>query len=145
MEDHTDLGRSPRGRRVSALFRRDLGRHSAPSTACTELTVNTTRDGAREVVAVAGELDLGNASQLEIALRRAEASDVREILLDLGGLDFIDSTGLQIVVHACDRSHLHGKRLEILSGPQSVHRVFEITGLATRLPFVDRVAGVPLP
>lgn len=148
MSDHTHDGWSPRVRRVGALFRRDLARHSArqaPSLACPELTVSTTPDGDRRIIAVSGELDLASAWQLEIALRRAEATDAHEILLDLGGLQFIDSIGIQIVIHASDRSRTHGKRLQILSGPPSVHRAFELAGLASRLPFAERAEGVPLP
>lgn len=130
------------------MFRRDLVRHSAPPAASQQrddLTVSCTRDGDRHVVAAYGELDLGGAWQLERELKRAEETDAREILLDLGGLDFIDSIGMQVVIHASDRARRSGKRLMILSGPRNVHRAFELSGLASRLPFVERAGGVPLP
>jgi len=83
---------------------------------------------------------------LEQELRRAEATDAREILVDLGGVQFIDSAGIAVVIAAAAaRSRHHSKDVMILSGPPHVHRSFELSGLVARLPFVDRRAGVPLP
>jgi anti-anti-sigma factor len=148
MPEHSERGWSPRVRQVGGLFRRDLARHATPPVGADQdeqLTVSGTRVGDRYVVGACGELDLGGAWRLERELRRAEESSAHEILLDLGGLQFIDSIGMQVVIHASDRARDHGKRLMILSGPRNVHRAFELSGLATRLPFVDRSVGVPLP
>ena len=82
---------------------------------------------------------------MEQELRRAEATDAREILVDLGGVQFIDSAGIAVVIAAAARSRHHSKDVMILSGPPHVHRSFELSGLVARLPFVDRRAGVPLP
>ena len=105
-----------------------------------KFTIRCARDDERYVVAPVGELDLASAPALERELRRVEASDVREIVLDLGSVEFIDSTGLQPVVHAHARTEHHSKRLTILPGPDAVQRCFEISGLASRLPFVAREA-----
>lgn len=103
-------------------------------------TIRCERDEDRYVIAPVGELDLASAPQLERELRRVEASDAREIVLDLGCVEFIDSTGLQPVVHAHARTEHHSKRLTILPGPEAVQRCFEISGLMSRLPFVERDA-----
>ena len=58
------------------------------------------------------------------------------IVVDLRGLEFIDSTGIRLLVMAADRCNADG-RLTILRGPKQVHRVFEITDLVSRLPFAD--------
>ena len=79
--------------------------------------------------------DLDGAPRLEEALREAEASDATSIVVDLGSLDFIDSTGLRLLVMAAERAE-HG-RFSMLRGPKQVHRVFEITDLVDRLPFAD--------
>lgn len=102
-----------------------------------QLTVHSARDETRYIVSPVGELDMATAWQLERELRRVEASDAAEIVLDLRGVEFIDSTGMQPVLHASARSELHDKRLMILHGPDNVKRCFEISGLTTRLPFVD--------
>ena len=67
---------------------------------------------------------------------RAEASDAREIVLDLSNLAFLDSTGLRLVIHADARSRSDGNRLRLLRGTPPVHRLFELCGLTDRLPFV---------
>jgi anti-anti-sigma factor len=87
-------------------------------------------------VAACGQLDLSTAWQLERELRRAEAADVRSILLDLSGLEFIDSVGMDVVIHASARTRHHSKHLMIRRGPEAVHRTFEVSGLVPLLPFV---------
>ncbi len=93
------------------------------------------REGDAHVIELVGELDLDGAPRLEEELRRAEASDVGSIVVDLGKLEFIDSTGIRLLVMASERSS--EGRFSLLRGPKQVHRVFEITDLADRLPFVD--------
>ena len=90
-----------------------------------------------QVIALAGELDLDGAQRVSEALQRAEAAKVRRIVLDLSHLDFIDSNGIRLILEADARSRTGGGRLELVRGPQPVHRVFELTGVAERLPFAD--------
>jgi anti-sigma B factor antagonist len=99
------------------------------------LVLRSHRDGDTHVVELLGELDIAGAPSLEEELLRVEASDAQSIVCDLGSLEFIDSTGIRLLVMAADRSA--GGRFTILRGPQQVHRVFEITDLVSRLPFAD--------
>lgn len=108
-----------------------------------QFTVHSARDDERYIVSPVGELDMASAWQLERELRRVEASDAEEIVLDLRGVAFIDSTGMQPVLHASARSEMHSKRLKILRGSDQVQRCFEISGLTSRLPFVDRATLTP--
>jgi len=99
------------------------------------LGVRSERGGEAHIIELTGELDLDGAPRLEEALREAEAGDAASIVVDLGGLDFIDSTGLRLLVMAAERSP--DGRFSLLRGPKQVHRVFEITDLVDRLPFAD--------
>jgi anti-anti-sigma factor len=101
------------------------------------LTMRSTRDGATHVVALAGELDLASADLIEGELQRVEATDARRIVLDLRELEFMDSTGVRLVYMAEMRSRSDSDRLRIRRGPDKVHRLFVMTDLADRLPFVD--------
>jgi anti-sigma B factor antagonist len=101
------------------------------------LTIRSERCGVSHVVGMAGELDLATAPRLQEELQLVEASDAREIILDLSDLDFMDSTGLQLIIRADARSKAIGKRLKLLRGQAHVHRVFEITATVDRLPFAD--------
>jgi len=99
------------------------------------LSVRNRRDGDAYVVELIGELDLDGASAVEAELLAAEATDAASIVVDLGGLEFIDSTGIRLMVMAAERNE--DGRFTIVRGTKQVHRVFEITDLADRLPFVD--------
>ena len=99
------------------------------------LGVLSEREGEAHIIELSGELDLDGAPRLEEALRDAEAGDATSIVVDLGGLEFIDSTGLRLLVMAAERSP--DGRFSLLRGPKQVHRVFEITDLVDRLPFAD--------
>ena len=106
-----------------------------PSTAPGDLMIASKRAGDKHVVAISGELDLVSAVQLDMELKRVEGTDAREIVVDLGSLEFIDSAGMQVFIQASARSRSRGDRLVIVRGPDSVHRPFELCGLASRLPF----------
>ena len=148
MHEGTGHDWSPRAERVRRLFGRHLTRHAGPqrrSPGADAFAVHCVRDGERHILAARGQLDLASAWQLDRELRRAEATDASEILVDLGGLEFIDSAGMEVVIHASARTPLHRKRLMIMRAPHPVHRVFELSGAVSRLPFVEPRAGVPLP
>jgi anti-sigma B factor antagonist len=84
----------------------------------------------------AGELDIGTAPKLERALLEDRAPGDR-IVLDLADLEFIDSTGLRVIVHAVAAAERGGWELRLRQGPPAVRRVFEISGVAGALPFED--------
>ena len=100
------------------------------------LALRSERDGDTHVLELIGELDLDGAPRLEEELLRVEAGDAPAIIIDLAGLEFIDSTGIRLLLMAAERCQQSG-RLTLLKGPRQVHRVFEITDLVDRLPFAD--------
>jgi len=101
------------------------------------LTFETTRNGAVAVIAASGELDLSGAQVLESELERLQADpELGTVVLDLRGLEFMDSSGLRLVVLADMRAREAGRRLVLVRGPETVHRVFEITRMSERLEFV---------
>ena len=147
MDEPPEQSWSLRAERVRRLFGRHLTRHAGPerrSAGTDGFAVHCVRDGTRHILAARGQLDLASAWQLDRALRRAEATDASEILVDLGGLEFIDLTGMEVVIHASARTPLHRKRLMIMRAPQQLHRMFELSGIVSRLPFVERHADAPL-
>jgi anti-sigma B factor antagonist len=94
--------------------------------------------GAVVLVTLRGELDLLSTSELEPELERlAEEPGVSVVALDLRALDFMDSSGLRLVVMAQQRLEEAGRRLVLVRGSQPVQRVFEITRMTERLEFVD--------
>jgi len=102
-----------------------------------ELVIRSRRKGDVHVVKLVGELDKDSAPSFEAELKRVEATDAREIIVDLGGLTFIGSDGLKVVIHASTRSRADGNRLLLVRGSDEVQSTFETYGLLSRLPFDD--------
>jgi anti-anti-sigma factor len=107
------------------------------------LEFETTRNAAVAVIAATGELDLSGAAVLETELERLEAEpEVGTVVLDMRGLEFMDSSGLRLVVLADMRAREAGRRFALVKGVETVHRVFEITRMSERLDFVVDPAEV---
>lgn len=99
--------------------------------------IDSASDGGATRLTLRGEFDIANAPHLEREIRRFVESGGSRLVLDLSRLSFIDSTGLRIVLETRQRALDQGFDLEIVRGPRQVQRVFELTGLESRLPFVD--------
>jgi anti-anti-sigma factor len=97
--------------------------------------------GEGRTLALKGELDMKSAETLERAMRRLLAEPGSGlIVLDLGGVSFMDSTGLRVVL-LCIALCVEDKReLELLPGPDQVQSLFEISGL-DYLPFASPEDG----
>lgn len=103
-----------------------------------EATAARLDDGVR-VIAVRGELDLSTATDLEGPLEEAVSSRDASVLLDLSECEFIDSTGIALIVRAWQRLDLaaggEGRgRVVICSDNDQVRRVLEITGIELSIP-----------
>jgi len=87
-------------------------------------------------VAIDGEFDMAATFAVEPALERAlQAPDLRQFILDLSGLTFIDSVGIGVVIRLAAELETRGIELRIVPGPRHVHRVFTSVGMAQVLPF----------
>lgn len=92
------------------------------------------------VVALHGELDIATAPVAEEELRRAEASQDL-IVLDLGGLSFIDSTGLRLMIGADRRAHERGGSFVVIHAVPQVQRLLDLSGVAGHLQVIDSLDG----
>jgi anti-sigma B factor antagonist len=102
------------------------------------LVIRSQRDPDEvHVLELYGELDLSGAEVLSRELQRAEASHVKQILVDLSGLDFIDSSGMRVLMQAHDRLQRNSSRLSLLRGSGQVAHVMAVTKLDSVLPFAD--------
>jgi len=99
------------------------------------LAVQQTSQGKRIRIALEGEMDLANAATPGSMLQEALASG-KEVLVDLGKLEFLDSTGVAMLVTAMREG---GKRLGFLpSEHDAVVRLLSLTGLDERMNLVPR-------
>lgn len=103
-----------------------------------EVSGDGTGEHRTVVVALEGELDLASAADAEGRIQRAEVEgSPSTLVLDLRAVRFMDSTGLRIILAADSRARRDGRRLQLIRGPEAVHRVFRIALLDQRLEFVD--------
>jgi anti-sigma B factor antagonist len=81
-----------------------------------------------------GELDIDTTEEMERALSIALASEAQRVIIDLRGLEFLDSTGLRVIASAC-AGH-EGARVSLVPGNNAVQGVFNVSGLAAELPWL---------
>jgi anti-anti-sigma factor len=112
--------------------------------AVTLLTFNTAVTDDVAVITLSGELDVAGSAMLEQELERISADvSPSALVLDLSDLDFMDSTGLRLVVTADQRSREEGRPFALVRGKEDVQRVFEITRMTDRLRFLDTADEAP--
>jgi anti-sigma B factor antagonist len=89
------------------------------------------------VLPLSGELDIATATVAHKRLVNLELRAGDELVLDLGGLTFMDSTGIRLVLRAREHALRHGAAFLLTRGPDAVMRVLELVGLEEQLEFVD--------
>jgi anti-sigma B factor antagonist len=82
---------------------------------------------------VDGELDMETGPRLQAEIERAHAAAPARLVLDLRGVTFFDSTGLQIVLDAELRCREAGRELLVLAGQGEPRRVLELADVTDRL------------
>ncbi|HWD64277.1 MAG TPA: STAS domain-containing protein [Solirubrobacteraceae bacterium] len=101
------------------------------------LEVVCQRRGEAAVLVVHGELDLSTVDALRQVLRSQEAR-ASVVVLDLRELEFIDSSGLSLIVSEQQRASDDGFNFAVaVGGAPAVQRLFELTGLRDTLTLVD--------
>jgi anti-anti-sigma factor len=99
--------------------------------------VEARSQGQAQILAVSGELDLAAAASLEEEFDRVLEAGSPVIVVDLKELDFIDSTGLSVLVRAHQRAQQSGLELGLVNPGAQVERLLSLTGLAQRLTLSD--------
>jgi anti-anti-sigma factor len=97
--------------------------------------VNVQPERDHVTVAPRGELDMATVGALEQELRRLHDSGFGTIVLDLGGLSFMDSSGLHLVTRWVSEASRNGFRFQLEPGQEQVQRLFELAGVIDELPF----------
>jgi anti-sigma B factor antagonist len=92
-----------------------------------DLTVTT--HAARTIVTVSGEIDLATQGQLRAVLNDLVVAGQVNLVLDLTGVSFLDSTGLGALIGTRRRVHAFHGSLTLVIPDESVMKVFTITGL----------------
>lgn len=111
-----------------------------------DLGLEDTERNGRTVLAVRGEVDVYTAPRLRERLVELVAAGSRDVVVDLEGVEFLDSTGLGVLVGGLKRLRSHDGDLSLVCTQPRILKVFEITGLTKVFaihPSVDAATGSP--
>jgi anti-anti-sigma factor len=111
-----------------------LGSHS-------RLLVRSARHGSAQFIELVGELDIEGAPHARSEVGRALAADRQTIVLDLGGLTFMDSSGVHMIIEAHQHLSADARQLVIARAPAHVRRLLDLCGLTPVL----RLTGADSP
>jgi len=90
------------------------------------------------LVRVTGDVDVATAPRLREHLIRIVSDGQPNVVLDLDAVDFLDSTGLGVIVSALKRTRSHGGDLRLVCNRAALRRLFELTGLDLAMPLAER-------
>ena len=92
----------------------------------------------REAVRVCpqGEVDLATTGEIREKCEEMSALGFRRVVLDLRGVTFVDSTGVRLALELWESSQAGAWEFAVIEGPAPVQRIFELTGVRSRLPFI---------
>jgi anti-sigma B factor antagonist len=100
-----------------------------------DLDVSTHDQDGIAVVSAAGEIDVFTAPQLDSELSAVTSGGQHRVVVDLSRVDFLDSTGLAVLVKTLKRVREHdGGSLAVVVTADRVAKVFRLTGLDTLIP-----------
>ncbi|HWT25643.1 MAG TPA: STAS domain-containing protein [Solirubrobacteraceae bacterium] len=95
-----------------------------------------TVESGEGVVRPRGELDVATAAPLRAAMRE-QVERHGGVTLDLGGLRFLDTSGLRLVLETAEAARREGFAFTVLRGVPEVQRLFDLAGVSAMIPFAD--------
>jgi anti-sigma B factor antagonist len=118
--------------------------------AAAPLHVSRTDDGRVVRLSLSGELDIANATALELELQHAEARRPPVLVLDLSQLRFLGVAGLRAILDAARRARNDGRQVVVSNPVPHIVRLFELTAIdqsveLLRTPLVALAGGTAEP
>ncbi len=107
--------------------------------AVVDLTLATREEDGRAIVAVGGEIDVYTAPKLRDQITELVSGGSYHIVIDLEAVEFLDSTGLGVLVGGLKKVRAHDGSLELICSQERLLKIFRITGLAKVFVIHDSV------
>ena len=104
-----------------------------------DLTLATREVDGRTIVAVGGEIDVYTAPKLRDQITELVSNGSYNIVIDLEAVEFLDSTGLGVLVGGLKKVRAHDGSLELICSQERLLKIFRITGLAKVFVIHDSV------
>jgi anti-sigma B factor antagonist len=102
-----------------------------------ELKVTTRSQGDHTVISVAGEIDLYTAPRLQSELMTALSKSPVRLIVDMSGVEFCDSTGINVLLAAHRQAIERGGELQLAGPGSATRKVLQVTGLETVFTVLD--------
>lgn len=99
-----------------------------------DLSLSTRTEGQRTVIEVGGEIDVYTAPKLREQLVDLVADGNYDLVVDMQRVDFLDSTGLGVLVGGLKRVRAHDGSLRLVCSQERILKIFRITGLTKVFP-----------
>lgn len=99
-----------------------------------DLSLSTRTEGERTVIEVGGEIDVYTAPKLREQLVDLVADGKYDLVVDMQRVDFLDSTGLGVLVGGLKRVRAHDGSLRLVCSQERILKIFRITGLTKVFP-----------
>jgi anti-sigma B factor antagonist len=106
-----------------------------------DLTLATNEVGDATIIAVGGEIDVYTAPKLRDKITELVADGVYDIIVDMEAVEFLDSTGLGVLVGGLKKVRAHDGSLELICTQDRLLKIFRITGLAKVFVIHDSADG----
>ena len=108
-----------------------------------ELRVSSRSQGDHTIVTLAGEIDLYTAPRLQTELHAAmRSADPALVVVDMSGVEFCDSTGMNVLLAAHRQARERGGDLALAAPRAPVRKILEVTGLSSVFTVHDDLAGL---
>jgi anti-sigma B factor antagonist len=104
-----------------------------------DLSLETRNEGDWTVISVGGEIDVYTAPKLRESLVDLVNAGRYFLVVDVEKVDFLDSTGLGVLVGALKRVKAHDGSLSLVCTQDKILKIFKITGLTKVFPIHDSV------
>ena len=95
-----------------------------------DLTLATSEVEGATIIAVGGEIDVYTAPKLRDKITELVADGVYDIIVDMEAVEFLDSTGLGVLVGGLKKVRAHDGSLQLICTQDRLLKIFRITGLA---------------
>lgn len=95
-----------------------------------DLTLTTRDVDGKTIVAVGGEIDVYTAPKLRDTITELLAAGVYDVIIDMLDVEFLDSSGLGVLVGALKKVRAHDGSLQLICNQDRLLKIFRITGLA---------------
>ena len=106
-----------------------------------DLTLATNEVDGATIIAVGGEIDVYTAPKLRDKITELVADGIYDLIVDMEAVEFLDSTGLGVLVGGLKKVRAHDGSLQLVCNQDRLLKIFRITGLAKVFMIHDSVAS----